>query len=424
MRRFAFVGMLIAGWVLARPDAVRFLRCPEVQPLLAGFAASPDKVPDFKDTEECDAWLRERDAAIRARIDRGIEDSVSALILFGNSFSAPPKLSGTDSAANAAGDLTASARARVNAFIQALDRMDNERFGLVIEYLRHRRVTEEELTAFLSGNLRRFALEQGALQKRHSRAEVGGVTADASLLINFAIEDTLHALKANGALPARIRRIAVIGPGLDFSGEPDLYPPQSVQPFAVLEAVLRLDLAPPPEVQITAMDINSFVLSHLRTSLGKIRAGKRYVLQLPHPSLAGWNAAAVSYWRRFGETIGDPATPLAAASGVELRAVAVKPQIAARITVEDLDIVTQTLDTNPGPGFDLVVATNVFTYYNRVEQALALTSIARMLASGGILISNGLSPSVKLQELEDLGARHVAYLDSGAGDDLAAHKRR
>jgi chemotaxis methyl-accepting protein methylase len=101
-----------------------------------------------------------------------------------------------------------------------------------------------------------------------------------------------------------------------------------------------------------------------------------------------------------------------------------KPQITARMTVDDLNIVTQTLETIPGQEFDLVVATNLFAYYTRVEQTLALTSIARMLASGGILISNGISSSIKLSEFEDLGAHHVSYSDSDSGDDLVTYKRR
>jgi hypothetical protein len=426
MRRFAFVCVTIAGLVLARPDAVRFLRWADVQPLAAALTAAPDKLSDLKDTLEWDTWIRERDAVIRSRIDHGIEDSISELLLFGTSFSGPPKLASAADAVNAAGGLTARARARVDAFIQGIDQIDNERFRTVLDFLGRRRVTEEELPAFLSGILRRFALEEAGLHKNQVRADVG-VSPETSLLINFAIEDTLRALKTSHALPAPIQRIAVIGPGLDLAGDPDVYdfcPPQSIQPFAVLEAVLRLDLATPSEVQITAADLNPIVLAHLRTSLAKARAGQRYVLQLPHPAPAGWNAAAVSYWRHFGEIVGTPAVPLAAPPGLELRAFAVKPQIAARITVEDLNIVTQTLDTIPGQGFDLVVATNLFAYYNRVEQTLALTSIARMLASGGILLANGLSPGVKLQDFDDLGARHVAYSDSDSGDDLAVYRRR
>ena len=424
MRRCTVLCLVMSAWMLAGSNPVRFLRATDVQAVTAALAAGPEKLPEFTDATEWDNWIRERDAVIRGRIDHGIEDSLSELILFGTSFPAPPKLAAAADAVNAAGDLTANARARLDAFIQAVDQLDSERFRIVLEFLRRQRITQDELPAFLSGIVRRFALEEAGLKKKQARADVG-VSPETSLLINYAIEETLRALKSSRALPAHIQRIAVIGPGLDLAGDPDVNdfcPPQSIQPFAVLEAVLRLGAATPTEVQLTAVDFNPLVVSHLRTSVVKAQAGHSYVLQLPHP--AGWNAAAISYWQHFGDTIGTPAAPLSAPSGIELRAVAVKPQITARMTVDDLNIVTQTLETIPGQEFDLVVATNLFAYYTRVEQTLALTSIARMLASGGILISNGISSSIKLSEFEDLGAHHVSYSDSDSGDDLVTYKRR
>src|SRR5450432_330809 len=135
------VGMLVAGDLMPAADTVRFLRWPDVQSLLPGFAVSPEKLPVFKDAEEWDAWIRERDASIRGRVDHGIEDSISELILFGTSFPAPPKLGSAADAVNAAGDLTVKARARRDAFVQAIDQLDNERFRIVLEFLRRRRVT-------------------------------------------------------------------------------------------------------------------------------------------------------------------------------------------------------------------------------------------------------------------------------------------
>jgi hypothetical protein len=427
MRRCALLCLvLLPAWILAGPNPVRFLRTTDVQALTAALATGPDKLPEFESPEDWDAWIRERDAVIRGRIDHGIEDSLSELILFGTSFPAPPKLVAAADAVNAAGDLTPNARARRDAFIRGIDEIDSERFRIVIEFLRRQRVTEEELSAFLSGVVRRFALEETGLKKQQARADVG-VSPETSLLINYAVEDTLRALKTNHALPEHIQHIAVIGPGLDLAGDPDVNdfcPPQSIQPFAILDAVLRLSVATPADVQLTVVDFNPLVVSHLRSSVVKAHAGQAYVLQLPHSGSAGWNDAAVSYWRHFGETIGTTAAPLAAPAGIELRAVAVKPLIAARMTVDDVNIVTQTLETVPGQEFDLVVATNLFAYYSRVEQTLALSSIARMLVSGGILISNGISSGVKLQEFADLGAHHVAYSDSGSSDDLISYKRR
>ena len=47
-----------------------------------------------------------------------------------------------------------------------------------------------------------------------------------------------------------------------------------------------------------------------------------------------------------------------------------------------------TLDFPPEQGFDLVVATKVLVYYNRLEQALAMANIARLLNPGGIFLAN------------------------------------
>ncbi len=416
---------MITGCVWAG-DAVHFLRWADAQPVVARLTAGHEKLPEFKEAEDWDNWIRERDAAIRGRMDHGIEDSISALILFGTSFPAPPRLAAATDAVNAAGDLSAGARARVDAFIQAVDQIDDDRFRIVLEFLRRRRVTEEELPAFLSGNLRRYALEQSAAKKNPARPDAG-LPLETSLLMDFAIEDTLGTLKASSTLPAHIRRIAVVGPGLELAGDSgvaDYAPPQSIQAFAVLEAALRLGVAQASEVQMTAIDLNSVVLSNLRSALSKARSTQRYLLQLPRSTSAGWSNAAVSYWQRFGEVVATPAaTVTVTPPGVESRLVAVKPQMAACISVEDANIVSQTIEA--AQGFDLVIATNVLGYYNRVEQTLALTNIAHMMALGGILITNGVASGNKTPDFQDLGTRRIAYTENGnSGDDLTIYRRQ
>jgi hypothetical protein len=300
----------------------------------------------------------------------------------------------------------------------------------VIEFLRRRHVSEDELKAFLTGNLRRFAIGRDSLRTHKAGADAvhaEGISIETSLLVNLAIEDALRALRSKGALPAHIRHIAVIGPGLEFVGEPgcsDVYPPQSPQPFAILEGVLKLGVVQPSEVQITAIDFNPYVLAHLRAVTAKARTGTRYTMQLPRRVSAGWKDTAIAYWQHFGETIGIAAPPVTAPSGFQLRAVAVKPQYAARINVEDLNVAAQTLETAAGQGFDLVVATNVLGYYGATEQALALTSIARMMASGGVFLTNNALPAQKPAELEPVGSSFTPYLNDGSGESIAMYRRR
>src|SRR5260370_413984 len=68
-----------------------------------------------------------------------------------------------------------------------------------------------------------------------------GLSADTSLLPNYALEDTLKTMLRKGTIqPGSVHRILVIGPGLDFADKRDgydFYPVQTIQPFAMLEAV-------------------------------------------------------------------------------------------------------------------------------------------------------------------------------------------
>jgi hypothetical protein len=399
---------------------VRFLRWPQVQSLTAS-ASSGDRLPDFATPAAWDTWIRQRDWEVRARTDQMVEDLISSWVVFGTSFTTRPVLPSQADAVNAAGILTPAARARVDDFIKGLDTQDDERWRGVLEYLRRRRVTEEELPAFLGGILRRCAID---------RRNEGGSPQPAALLADFAMSETLRIVKSSSLAPAKVRRVAVIDPAMDFSGVPDGYdffPLQTIQPFALLEAVERLDLGHAADVQLSAIDLNPFALAHLRTIAGRVRSSARYILELPFNTAAGWNAAAMSYWNRFGELIGMPAEPMPAPTyihSVNLRAIAVKPQAAAHIAVNDLDIVAQSIDSLPGQAFDIVVALSALSAYDRVEQTLALANIAGMMNSGAILLL-GAGQGVSVPpELESLGSHRIVYSERGLGIEIAVYRRR
>lgn len=426
MRWIAIAVWIACAWTPAWSDGLHYVRWQDVQPFLARFTAAGEKTPEFADRDAWSRWVWDRDIGIRGRIDHGVEDSISALIVFGTSFTNLPRLASAAEAVNAAGDLTANAHARLEAFVQALDEQDSERLAMTLEFLRRRRVTEEELRAFLGGNLRRFAIEGAAGQQKHAQGREytdEGISPESSFRANFAIAEALGTLKSNNALPGKIRRIAVIGPGLSIAGEApgyDFCPPQSVQPLAVLDAVLRQSLAQPAEVQVTAIDLNPYVLAHLRTA--KARGGQHYTIQLARQRSAEWSPAAVEYWQHFGDTIGAAGTPASAQSGMEFRAVNVKQQFFTRISVEELNVVVQSRE--PGAGFDLVVATNVLTYYSPFEQALTLMNIAGMMSHGGILVTDSSLPVQKVPELEGAGTSFAPFLADGSGESLAMFRRR
>jgi len=430
----AALGASCAAAVFAQE--ARFLSFDEARETLSAFGRTDD-------ASVWDAWIRTQDRDVRARVDRGVEDSVSNLILYGTSFTALPPLA-IEAAVTSAGGLTEAARARVRALAAAAARPEaNERLRFAREYLARRGVQPKDSEAFLAANLARFAMEQREYQEKLRLAAASGdpqetllaratlydrrgLSVDTSLLPNYALEDTLAAMLRKGALTAgQIRNIAVIGPGLDFADKRDgydFYPVQTIQPFAVLEAVERLGLADRNGLRLVAFDLNPAVIAHLRQMAERARAGTPCVVQLPRAIADDWTPPVVAYWEHFGERIASPTASVAAPKGIVVRAVAVQPNYASRIESRDLNIVGQVVD---GEAFDLVVATNILVYYDRFQQGLAMNGIARMMSAGGVFLSNTVLPAQRPAALEYLGRRSVSYSVSGSyGDDVVAYRRK
>jgi len=429
----AWVACAIAG---AAAQEARFLSFAEAQEILTAFNRT-------EDSSTWDSWVRTQDREVRARIERGVEDSISNLILYGTSFTGLARVESAEAAATPAGELTVPARARVRAAAAKLARPGaNERLQFARDFLSRQGVQPKEMEEYLAANLARFAAEQRGYQEKLRLARQGdagearfagatlfdrrGLSVDTSLLPNYALEDTLRAMLGKGALAGyRIRSIAVIGPGLDFTDKRDgydFYPVQTIQPFAVMEAVVRLGLGKLEDLRLVTLDLNPAVNAHLQGMAKRARAGVPYVLQLPRDGAADWTPQAAAYWEHFGELIGAPAAAVVAPKGLRVRAVAVRPEYAARIEALDLNVVAQVLD---GEEFDLVVATNILVYYDRFQQALAMAGVARMMNRGGVFLSNTVLPAQKPAALEYLGRRGVAYSSSGSyGDDVVVYRRR
>ena len=436
---------------LAGENPVRYLRFGEVRETLLLHADSGLPGSEIKGSEAWDAWIRARDAQVRGRIDRGNEDSISNLILYGTSFTSLPRVESVEFAATETGELRPATVARIHALALALaSGAKDERVRFVRDFLARKGIGKNSEESYFTENLRRFIAEQAAYQQKLQDAakkegepsavylargtlfETRGLSVDTSLLPNFALEETLGAMIRKSALTAgSMRRIAVIGPGLDFTDKRDgydFYPLQTLQPFAVLEAVARLHLGKAEDLDVVCLDLNPAVITHIQKLAERGRAGQAYTVELPRDPRAEWSPEAISYWKNFGEILGSPTRPLpvpAPLGDVAVRAVAIRAQFASHIQVYNANIVAETVDFPAGQGFDLMVATNVLVYYNRLEQALAMANIARLLNPGGIFLANNVLPAQHTGDLDYLGRRTTTFTPSGAyGDDVVVYRRR
>jgi hypothetical protein len=196
---------------------------------------------------------------------------------------------------------------------------------------------------------------------------------------------TLHALE-----PARrIRRVLIIGPGLDIAPRTDFNDavlPQMFQPFAVADALLSLAMSSENDLHIESIDVNPRVVRfansarqgltlHLFTGINETRE-------------QGFSDDYKNYLRTLGHAIGSPvgAPPAIAAAKRYRRSIAVRDEIGRAMSAEQLNIITGRLAD--APRVDLAVITNVLTYFDDRQLELALCNIAAMIAPGGYLLHN------------------------------------
>jgi chemotaxis methyl-accepting protein methylase len=105
--------------------------------------------------------------------------------------------------------------------------------------------------------------------------------------------------------------------------------------------------------------------------------------------------------------------------------VAIRPQFAEHVSGQDLDMVAQQLDISPSGGFDLVIATNVFVYYNFFEQSLAMQNISRMMNHSGIFLVNQILSNQHPDSLKLIDQCQVTFNAKGLfGDDVVAYQQQ
>ena len=403
------------------------------------------------------AWVSRRDAEIRARLSRGDEDSLLNFLLFGTTFTRLPralndssKLGGSARAAEivrgriddmAAGIVSPGQNERLRFARQLVERAgidpsapdgsDQVRaylrrvmtrvVGEVQEYTR-----EVQATRLLADPVAAFA---GRSQLFRAR----GLSSDTSILPDFAVDEALAAMRTSGALSANsVRHVAIVGPGLDFTDKAegyDFYSPQTMQPFAAIDSLVRHGLANPDSLHVTTFDLSPRINRHLETARERARAHAAYTIEIIHDAGVAWRPRLDSYWRHFGDRIGETTEGISPPSGVghvDVRAVAVRPSVVLSIAPQDLDIVLQRLDPLPASQqYDLIIATNIFVYYDAFEQALGLTNVAKMLRPGGFLLSNNALPDRLVPSIKPAGSTRAIYTDRpDDGDQILWYQRR
>jgi len=372
------------------------------------------------------AWLQKADADIRRRLDTGEEDSLTNLLRFGVTFTKEYRIDDEYLARYGQSSLVNGfAENRANDLIKALAAPNgNQGFVEMRSFVEKKGFSlnspagRKKLKAYLLANLARMQKEflqarEQVKTNRNQLFEHRGISLDSNLWPDYDVDEHLKRMMDQGLLkPGSIRRVAIVGPGLDFVNKQegvDFYPPQTVQPFAVMDSLIRLGLTNPDSVEVYTFDISSRVNLHIEAARKNAALGRSYTVQLPWYAEGRWTnefrASFIQYWQRLGSTIGDPVAAIPvpeSAAGFQTRAVKLRPAVVNRIKPVDMNIVFQRLSLPPADRFDLIIGTNIFLYYGAFEQSLARANVSAMLKPGGYLLSND-----KLQDTVPSGLEQV-----------------
>lgn len=452
------------------PGKVGYITFAEAKPILEAMAealpAGLSGQPPEKLESLWPAWVKSRDAEIRERLMGGDEDTIVNFLLFGTTFTHEPRLTSAQVRALAGNSTEAGGKEAGDKFRQVVGRRiqdlvngmaapgNNERL------LFARRVAErkgigfadeaarKQAAKYVLENYLRVLKEQESFQqalaaarslddpteefaKRSKLYRERGLSLDTALPPDYALEVALAAMRDHGAFAAgRVRRVGIIGPGLDFTDKQegyDFYPTQTVQPFAIVDSLLRLKLARGEELQVVTFDLSPRVNDHIERSRRAAIKGRGYTIQLPRDPSRGWKPELVAYWERFGDQIGNAAKPVAVPASLQgtiLRAVRVRPEFVRGMRALDLNVVLQREESTADAKFDLLIATNILVYYDTFEQSLALSNIQSMLKPGGFLLTNNLLLELPASKMKSLDYVSVEYSSRESdGDQIVWYRR-
>ena len=370
------------------------------------------------------------------RVREGDFDHLVFYVLQSTHFTKLPTIEPALSAKAFAADagVPAAAAARMTAFLRTIESPDPDPrvsyfralIGGVPRPERRPLIEREYARAMKFLYEKEFGDRSKAVQLYQAR----GLSTDTAVEAGYAVHAGLGVLKELD--PSRkIRRVLIVGPGIDLAprtGLLEVGPPESYQPWAVIDALVSQGLSRLEDLEVVCADINPRVVDHLRAS-GKRAPVLRLVSGIGESGSVSFVPGYREYFATLGRAVGSVREGSRGPAGHLSRTVAVSPASAATLRAEALNIVTERLTGEP---FDLAIATNILPYFDKADLLLAMSNIASMLAAGGVFLHNDTRPGVQedaaLAGLAPEQLRQVIIANvKGApplADTVVLHRRR
>lgn len=331
-----------------------------------------------------------------------IEPALSAKALV-DSLSASDRVAFLDNGKVDQSRVPAPVRERAAAFDRALDSTSKDpRLSYFRELARTALPKKEREAALLREYLRamKFVYEKEFVAPKSSSPAAAiadlyrtrGLSTDTAVEAGYLVHQGLAVVKALEP-SRRITRVLIVGPGMDLAPRTALDeagPPESYQPWAVIDALLSLKLSDVGELQVVAADINPRVVAHLERARSSPPTLTLFT-QLRESGGVTLTPDYKEYFGQLGQALAGGKQSAEVKGGHLRKTFTVGAAPARALTAASLDVVTQRLTDAP---FDLVIATNILPYFDDVELMLAMSNVAVMLAPQGVFLHNEPRPLI------------------------------
>jgi SAM-dependent methyltransferase len=348
------------------------------------------------DRASFDAYVADVRRRDRARVRDGDLDHLIYYALQSSAFTNLPPIEPATSARAFAerSSIPRAVQDRFDAVAAALqDRSDDARLRYFREIIARERAGGTPLQQVLSEQYAR------AMRSLYEKEFTGagdvyqrrGLSTDTSVEAGYAVYlglAALHALEPE----RRIRRVLIVGPGLDLAprtGLVDAGSPQSYQPFAVMDALVALGLAGLDTLRIRTVDINPRVIDWIVRARGT-RPRLALITSVDARGGVRFTDDYREYFTGVGRKVGREQPLPGSGPGHLAKTLQLEAGVTEAIDAATADIVVDRLDET----FDLIVITNVLPYLSDPDLLLAITNMVRMLAPGGVLLHNESRPLV------------------------------
>jgi hypothetical protein len=234
-----------------------------------------------------------------------------------------------------------------------------------------------------------------------------GLRTTTPIFVSALVDHFIRTSTGKEALPPKINRMLIIGPGLQLS-DPDLgeeIPQESHEPFTLVDSLLRNGLATPGTLEVDLLDINARVVQHFKDAAASNKPYELHVVINKEENLAreslgflhygqdvlGSSLPGVQSTKSTEGTSHRPSRGSLNPAPIVSRSLSIPPAIVKIFHPFEGDMTTTDLRKLRSPAdtkYDAIFCFNTLIYLDEKERMLAGINIREALSENGVFVTD------------------------------------